>query len=365
MADTGHDMIQFDFEALRSVGLTPAVLQCAAGADGGEAPLRLLRVTEVHRDAVRVHDGHDECAARVLPRLARAMEEGGEGLAAGDWVLAADDGFGQCWLHARVPPLTHLARRDEQGRAKAIVSNVDTALLVMGLDGDFNVRRAERFLALVHGSGVIAVVVLTKADLVPDAGRDAGVDALRRRLPAHVGVIAVDATSPEAARRLAPWLASGQTLVMLGSSGAGKSTLTNTLLGTAARATGAVREHDGRGRHTTTSRSLVRLPGGACVIDTPGVRTLRPDVDEAGLAASFGDIDALAARCRYRDCAHADEPGCAVRAGVDPDRLRNYHKLRRDAQRDAMSALDRHRQVAQWKARSRSVRAWMKAKGRT
>jgi ribosome biogenesis GTPase len=163
---------------------------------------------------------------------------------------------------------------------------------------------------------------------------------------------------------LAPWLDAGRTLVLLGSSGAGKSTLTNTLLGRTVQATGAVREHDSRGRHTTTSRSLFRLPGGACLVDTPGLRSLHPDVDESTLAASFGDVDALAAACRFRDCAHRDEPGCAVRAGVDPDRLRNYHKLLRDARRDTISALERQRQVGEWKARSKAAKASMRAKGR-
>ena len=125
--------------------------------------------------------------------------------------------------------------------------------------------------------------------------------------------------------------------MLLGSSGAGKSTLTNTLIGSAVQDTGAVREHDSRGMHTTTARSLHRLPGGACVIDTPGLRTLRPDIDEATLAASFGDVETLAGQCRFRDCTHGDEPGCAVREGVDPDRLRNFHKLLRETRRDSMT----------------------------
>jgi ribosome biogenesis GTPase len=358
-------MIEFDLEALRSVGLTPAVLQSAAGL-GSEAvpPCRLQRVTEIHRESVRLHDGHDERSARALPRLERSLAERDQSLSVGDWVLAALDAHGQTWVHERVPPVSHLARRDAQGRSRPLVSNVDTALLVMGLDDDFNPRRTERYLALVQGSGVMPVVVLTKADLMSDAQRDERIDTLRERVPSSVEVLAVDATAAPTARRLAPWLAAGQTLVLLGSSGAGKSTLTNTLLGAAVQSTGAVRVHDSRGKHTTTSRSLFRLPQGACVIDTPGVRTLRPDIDEASLAASFDDIATLASRCRYRDCAHGDEPGCAVRDGVDADRLRNYHKLVREARRDTMSALERQRQVGEWKARSKAVRAYMKVKGR-
>jgi ribosome biogenesis GTPase len=216
----------------------------------------------------------------------------------------------------------------------------------------------------VHGDGVVPVVVLTKVDVAAPTAEalDARFAALRGRVPAPVDVQVVNATSPGAARQLEPYLAAGQTLVLLGSSGAGKSTLTNTLLGTAVQDTGSVRAHDGRGRHTTTARSLHRLPGGACVIDTPGLRTLRPDLDAATLDASFVDIGTLAAGCRFRDCRHLDEPGCAVRAGVDPDRLRNYHKLLREAARDHQTALERQRQAAEWKVRGKAVRAWMKVK---
>jgi ribosome biogenesis GTPase len=152
---------------------------------------------------------------------------------------------------------------------------------------------------------------------------------------------------------------------VLGSSGAGKSTLTNTLLGEAVQDTGAVREHDSRGKHTTTARSLHRLPGGACIIDTPGLRALRPDADEETLTASFGDIQSLAATCRFRDCKHRDEPGCAVREGIGADRLRNYHKLLREARRDSMSVLERQQQLSMWKQRGREARIRMRAKHHT
>ena len=369
-------MIEIPFERLRTLGLTPAlanqavaaVAECGSGTP--ERPeLRLLRLVEVHRETVRLHDGESETSARVLPRLARRLADDESALAVGDWVLAATDAHAQAWVHARVPPLSHIVRRDADGRRHPVVSNIDTALLVMGLDDDFNPRRMERYLALIHGSGgdeggVRPVVVLTKADVVAStpgllASR---IVALQGRVPATIDLVAVDGTDPDSARLLAPYLGAGQTLVVLGSSGAGKSTLTNTLLGAATQDTGAVRENDGRGKHTTTSRSLHLLPGGACVIDTPGLRALRPDIDEATLAASFGDIDTLASRCRFRDCKHHDEPGCAVRDGVAGDRLRNYHKLLREARRDTMSVLERQRQVSMWKARGRAGRERMKAK---
>ena len=189
----------------------------------------------------------------------------------------------------QVPPSSHIARRDGDGRRHPVVSNVDVALLVMGLDDDFNPRRLERYLALVHDDAIVPVVVLTKRDVAAPTAEalDNRLDTLRGRVAAHVDVVAVNATHESAAQPLARYLGRGQTLVLLGSSGAGKSTLTNTLLGAAVQDTGAVRVNDGRGKHTTTSRSLHRLEGGACVIDTPGLRTLRPDSDEAALIGSL------------------------------------------------------------------------------
>ena len=358
-------MVEIDFEMLSPLGLTPALAHRAASVPVPEGVnLNLLRVTEVHRESVRLHDGGMERSARPMPRVVRSLADEGTALAVGDWVLAADDAHGQTWVQERVPPSSHIARRDGDGRRHPVVSNVDTALLVMGLDDDFNPRRLERYLALVQGDAIVPVVVLTKRDVAapsPEA-LDVRLDALRGRIPAHVDVIAVNATHASAAEALACYLARGQTLVLLGSSGAGKSTLTNTLLGTAVQDTGAVREHDSRGKHTTTSRSLHRVPGGACVIDTPGLRTLRPDIDEATLACSFADVEALAGQCRFRDCKHADEPDCAVRDGVAADRLRNYHKLLREARRDTLTALDRQKQLAEWKARGRATRERMKVK---
>lgn len=352
-------MLHFDFERLRSMGLTPALAsQAVLRAENlalTDAVCRLMRLTEVHRETLQVHDGQAEQAARALPRLTRQLAD--DALAVGDWVLVVDDGHGQPWVHDRVPPHSHLVRRDADGRRHPVVSNVDTALIVMGLDDDFNPRRLERFLALVLGSGVQPVVVLSKADVIVDLRLlYERAQIVRSRVPPGVDVLSVDARDAETAERLAPYARTGQSLVLLGSSGAGKSTLTNTLLGTAVQDTGAVREHDSRGKHTTTSRSLHRLPGGGCVIDTPGLRALRPDADERTVAATFGDVEALALHCRFRDCRHHDEPGCAVRAGVAGDRLRNYHKLLREARRDTMSALERQQQLAVWKARGREGR---------
>lgn len=181
-------------------------------------------------------------------------------------------------------------------------------------------------------------------------------------MPADVAVVAVNALGDEPRQALAPWLQTGQTLVLLGSSGAGKSTLTNSLTGHALQSAGASRSGDGRGRHTTTARSLHRTLHGACIIDTPGLRTLRLDGEADALGAVFEDIATMALACRFRDCRHEAEPGCAVRGGVGDERLRNYHKLLREARRDTLSALERRVQLQQWKSRARNARVRIAAK---
>ena len=356
-------MLEFEFSALAALGLTPVLASRAVELDlecRDAAELRhLMRIVEEHRDGVVLHDGRP---ARVALPLQRSLADRGHALAVGDWVLMKADVHGDAWVVQRVPPTSVIARRDAAGRRHPVVSNVDVALLVMGLDDDFNARRIERFLALVADGGIVTAIVLTKADVMPPAVVAEREATLRARLPAGTTVIVVNALAAHAGQVLQPLLASGSTVVMLGSSGAGKSTLTNTLLGAAIQDTGEVRTHDSRGKHTTTSRSLHRLPGGACVIDTPGLRTLRPDGGETALAGAFPDIDALAARCRFRDCAHGAEPGCAVREGVDADRLRNFHKLGRELRRDSLSLLERQRQLATWKARGRATRERMRQK---
>lgn len=230
-------------------------------------------------------------------------------------------------------PRSSLLQRGAAGehlKVQPIAANIDTVLVVTGLDRDFNLRRLERYLVLVNASGARPVLVLTKADRCED------VAALRTQLAAIEGggvpVLALNARDPASAAQLAPWLGPGNTVVLVGSSGAGKSTLTNTLMGRDRMKTGAVRSSDSRGRHTTTHRALLTLPHGGCLIDTPGMRELKLTGVEDVADNVFDDIEALAAQCRFRDCRHQAEPGCAIRAAeqagtLDPARLGNYLKL--------------------------------------
>jgi ribosome biogenesis GTPase len=352
-----------EIQRLRGIGLTQAVVQQLVALPGPCAEPCLRRVVELQREGLTLHDGTTETAARMLPALRAMLAAEDDALAVGDWVLAQRNDLGEWWVHERVPPLNQLARRLHDGRDKVtrvvIVSNVDTALLVMGLDHDFSLRRLERFVALARMAQVEPVVVLTKADLCDDpAARLADVQQSVPGTAMH----ALNALDASATTILAAWLRPGRTLVLVGSSGAGKSTLTNTLAAAEVAFTGANRTGDSRGRHTTTTRSLHTTPSGACIIDTPGLRTLRLDGDAEQFGSVFGDIAQLALRCRFRDCLHDSEPGCAVRDSVSPERLANYRKLLREARRDSITALERKAIVQKWKARSRAGRERAQAK---
>jgi ribosome biogenesis GTPase / thiamine phosphate phosphatase len=319
-----------------------------------------MRVVEVHRDAVIAHDGNASHRVSLLPALHRALLEANDAIAVGDWIVVALHAHdGAHWAHARLEPNNRIVRRDGSGIRHAVVNNVDLAFIVMGLDLDFNLRRLERFLALAHASDAMAVIVLTKADHCEDV--TAKLDEVRARIPHAPTCIALDARDGDAVQTaLAPCFFAGATAVFLGSSGAGKSTLTNSLLGAHTQDTGGVREHDSRGKHTTTARTLhpIMIHGiAACIIDTPGVRTLQPDVDQATLALAFDDIHTLAMQCRFTDCAHGNEPGCAVRDVISPDRLKNFEKMQREAKRGEKTYFERKREHAAWKALSKAIRA--------
>jgi len=313
---------------------------------------RPARVIEQHRTHYVVADAPDTAVkAESLPEWQRPRFPSHERPAVGDWVLLEG-----VRIVALLPRRTSIKRgaAGEHYHQQVIAANVDTAFIVCGLDADFNPRRIERYLLLVGGGGAEPVVVLTKADQTEYSG-----DALAvlEELEAQgIALHAVNGLDAASVAVLHPWLGPGRTVVLVGSSGAGKSTLTNTLLGEQRMKTNAVRANDSRGRHTTTHRALMPLPTGACLIDTPGMRELKPTGEETLSEGGFADIEALAAQCRFRDCTHQAEPGCAVRAAIDAaeieeSRLQNYFKLKDEVAAAAAKLAVRQAETAQERGR--------------
>ena len=304
--------------------------QFAPFAEQGLVP---ARVVVQHRGQYDLITPEGEAKATISGRFAHEAGEGGYPVT-GDWVAASVDN-GSATIHAVLPRRTAFVRKAAgPGQIPQIVAaNVDVAILTAALTPDFNPRRLERYLAIAWQSGARPLVVLTKADLCADV--DEAV-ASAQAVAAGVDILAISSAAGDGLADLAARLLPGETAVLVGSSGAGKSTLVNALAGEDRMAVGAIREGDGRGRHTTSHRELVLLPSGALILDTPGMREIALlDVDE-GLSTTFEDIDALAEQCRFHDCGHTNEPGCAIvaalEAGVlDPDRWRNYQKLQREA----------------------------------
>jgi ribosome biogenesis GTPase len=291
------------------------------------------RVVADGREPVIVQSEQCRIAAAVAGRLHASSEP--DFPVIGDWV-AVDMAEATPVIRAVLPRSAALARRRPGAaeRIQLLAANVDTVVLVDSLDRGPNRRRIERGVALAHDSGATPVVVLSKADLCSDV---AAAEAEGRLGAPFADVLAVSAVDGSGAEALGDLLASGTTAVFLGPSGAGKSTLINRLLGDDRLETGAVREGDHKGRHTTTRRQLVQLSSGACLIDTPGIRELGLWLDADAVDAAYSDLARFASDCRFRDCRHESEPGCAVRAAVEtgelaPERLDGYLKLRHEAE---------------------------------
>jgi ribosome biogenesis GTPase len=293
------------------------------------------RVVAQHRKCWRIAGAFGECLAEPSGKLRLAAGTGEDWPTVGDWVSVEINRLRDFALVRMVLPRRNQFTRKAPGRRieeQVIAANVETALVISALDGDVNPRRAERYIAQCWESGVRPVLILNKADACVDARARA---AAMERVALDIQVYVVSARTGQGMEEIERLFIPGQTLVMLGSSGVGKSTLTNRLLGQSIQKVNDVRANDSRGRHTTTTRELFALPGGALLIDTPGLRELQLWNGEEGLAHAFADIHLLAARCRFKDCRHETEPGCAVQAAVHAGtlnlaRLENQRKLIRE-----------------------------------
>ena len=312
------ETLRHDFEPFAAQGLVPA------------------RILVQQRSLYRLVTETGELEGRLSGRFAHEAADGGYPVT-GDWV-AVELKEGVAVIAAVLPRSTAFTRM-AAGTSKdrqVVAANVDVALLAASLNADLNLRRLERYLATAYESGAEPVILLTKADACADP--EPLIDSVRD-IAFGVPVLAMSVRTGQGLAELSALLAPGKTAVLLGSSGVGKSTLVNALAGVEKMATREIREDDARGRHTTTHRELILLPSGALILDTPGMRELALWDAEAGVAAAFAEttaeVDLLAEGCRFRDCAHDKEPGCAVQAAVadgrlDPERWRSFQKLQRE-----------------------------------
>ena len=320
-----------------------------------EIVLRPARVTKASRGHIWLEGVGFADVARVSIEASAMLPDAPKYPVVGDWTLteAARPGV-QTIVRGVLPRRTEIARKASGRRTEAqvLAANVDVALLVMGLDDDFNIRRLERYLALVRDAGVKPVVVLSKLDLC--AHLDDAIASLEP-VTGDAPIVALSGTLGDGVDALRSHLGVGTTAVLLGSSGAGKSTLSNRLLGREHARVAAVRASDGRGKHTTTGRELSVTEDGTLLIDTPGLRELQLWTEGDAIGESFADVDALTKKCRFSDCGHRDEPGCAINEAIqhgnmDAERFINFQKMQAE-----QAALDRRRDDAARRSHDRDL----------
>ena len=300
---------------LRALGWSKYFADQATSAALSKTPP--VRITQVHRNTLHIQ-GVD--LDMIIPGL--------HGVTVGDWLLFDADTPRNSQVLSRKSVIKRRAPGHDR-KEQLIAANLDTAFVVTSCNNDFSLARLERYVAMAHEAGVTPVIILSKIDLTTEASDFA---AQAQSISPQLSVVCLDARSPEAIELLHPWCQAGQTVAFLGSSGVGKSTLTNSLAGNEAIATQDVRASDDKGRHTTTGRQLHILPSGCAVLDTPGMREIQLTDVSVGLEETFADLHALKQNCRFNDCAHKTEPGCAVQAAVasgevDVPRLQRWLKL--------------------------------------
>jgi ribosome biogenesis GTPase len=319
----------------------------------------LARVSASYGERARAISDGVEVDAIVAGKLSHLAGGPADLPATGDWVAARAVEPGLVLIEEVLPRRSKIARRAAGRREEeqVLAANVDLAFILCGLDGDFNVRRIERYLAIARQGGVEPVILLNKADAcasVTEAASEV------RAASGGAPVLVMSALDGSGCGAVAAMLEPGVTAVLLGSSGAGKSTLMNRLLGETVQRTSPVREDDSRGRHTTTHRELFKLPSGAALIDTPGLREIQLWAAEESIAAVFDEVSELAVHCRFNDCSHTNEPGCAVRDAVNSARLENFHKLQREAERVSCRLTEKQR----WRSVHKAAKQFYRMRGR-
>ena len=335
------------------------------------AGLTAARVVRCDRGSAIIATASGMTRAKPSARLLKASTGSLDLPAVGDWVAALIRDDLDVPLIEAVLPRTSAITRGDPGRSsdvQVLAANVDVVFVVHPIAVAPNLRRIERELSLAWQSGAVPVVVLTKPDLSPDV---ASARAAAQSVALGVDVVVTNALAAEGLQPLVDRVSPDRTAVLIGPSGAGKSTIINGLLGERRQATREVRVSDGRGRHTTVARELIRIPGGGALIDTPGLRALGLTGSEEGIASAFPDVEEIARGCRFGDCRHSDEPGCAVRAAVESgalpaERLASYHKLMREAQFAAAKGDARLRAAEErkWKLISKAAKGFFKLTGR-
>jgi len=317
----------------------------------GRSDLEAARVVRQDRDRFRIQTQAETLTAEVSGRYRHDAKRSSDFPVVGDWVAATTrTDEGAATIHHLLPRISSFSRKaaGDTTEEQLVAANVDSVFLVSGLDRDFNVRRIERYVTLAWNSGARPVIVLNKTDLADDLA--AHVRSVED-VAAGVDIIPISAVTGEGLDLLRQYVNRGETVALLGSSGVGKSTIVNSLLGEERLHTAEVREDDSRGRHTTTRRELIILPDGGILIDTPGMRELQLWADEESLQNSFSEIDELASNCRFSDCKHKTEPGCAIRDALEQgelsvERHQSYLKLRKE-----IAYLDRRKSESNYEER--------------